>query len=237
MSKKINKVIEGSGFLAKNFEKYSTFLKKKNVIIYAAGVSNSLSTNKLLFKKELNRFENFCKSNKKKLIYISTTSIYDNSRNKSKYIKNKIKIEKIIKKKVKNYLIMRLPEIVGHSKNPNTLVNFFYKRIKYKKKFFLYSKTKRNLLDVDDAIKICVYFISINNKNQTINILNKYFYRPIEIVKEIEKILKKLNNYKIIKKNSFNWYAKNSITLKVERKNNLKFGKYYLQKILKKYYK
>ena len=84
MSKKINKVIEGSGFLAKKFEKYSTFLKKKNVIIYAAGVSNSLSTNKLLFKKELNRFENFCKSNKKKLFYISTTSIYDNSRNKSK---------------------------------------------------------------------------------------------------------------------------------------------------------
>ena len=108
MSKKINKVIEGSGFLAKKFEKYSTFLKKKNVIIYAAGVSNSLSTNKLLFKKELNRFENFCKSNKKKLIYISTTSIYDKSRNNSRYIKNKIKIEKIIKKKVKNYLIMSL---------------------------------------------------------------------------------------------------------------------------------
>ena len=40
-------------------------------------------------------------------------------------MKNKIKIENLIKNEVINYNILRLPEIIGSSKNPNTLTNFF----------------------------------------------------------------------------------------------------------------
>ena len=43
---KKNEFIVGSGFIANKFKKYSYFLKKNNVIIYASGISNSQETNK-----------------------------------------------------------------------------------------------------------------------------------------------------------------------------------------------
>ena len=238
MSKKNNKVIVGSGFLAKKFRKYSTFLKKNNITIYAAGVSNSLEKNSREFQKELQRFNVFCKKNKNKLVYISTYSISDTSRNKSRYIRNKIKIETIIKENISNYLIVRFPEIIGLNNNPNTLTNFVYQKIKEKKSFVVFKNAKRNLIDVDDALKICIYFIRLNkNINKTINILNKKYFHPLKIVKLLEFILKTKSKYKILNKGKKNWRISNSINLKIEKKLNLRFNNDYLNKVLIKYYK
>ena len=59
-------------------------------------------------------------------IYISTTSVLDNYSKKDKYIRNKIIIENLIKKRLKNFFILRLPQIVGKSNNPHTITNFIY---------------------------------------------------------------------------------------------------------------
>ena len=63
---------------------------------------------------------------------------------------------------------------------------------------------------------------------EKINLLNKEYYEPLEIVNYLEKILNKRGNYiiKKIKKNNF------------KNKNNLylKFNQNYLFKVLKKYY-
>ena len=52
--------------------------------------------------REINEIRRFCKINREKLIYISTYSIIDRSRLKKQYVKNKVKIEKIIRKKLKD---------------------------------------------------------------------------------------------------------------------------------------
>ena len=46
MFKKKDEFIIGSGFIANKFKKYLEFIKKNKVVIYAAGISNSLETNK-----------------------------------------------------------------------------------------------------------------------------------------------------------------------------------------------
>ena len=46
MLKKKDEFIIGSGFIATKFKKYLKFIKKNKVIIYAAGISNSLEINK-----------------------------------------------------------------------------------------------------------------------------------------------------------------------------------------------
>ena len=130
--------IIGSGFIAKKFKKYKKFLKRNNFVVYAVGVSNSSEKNRKVFYKEFLKIKRFCKFNKKKIIYISTYSINDKSRFGSKYVKNKIKIENLIKNEVINYNILRLPEIIGSSKNPNTLTNYFYNCIKNNITFNLY---------------------------------------------------------------------------------------------------
>lgn len=229
MNVKNKKIIIGSGFIAKKFNKYYKYLKKSKLVIYAAGISNSSEKNKKNLAKEVNRILNFCKFNDKRIIYISTYSISDTSRLSKKYVKNKIKIEKIIKTKSKRYLIIRLPEITGHNKNHRTLTNYFYDKILHDKFFILFKNTKRNVLDIDDAIKNCVKVIKLfSKKNTTINLLNRQFYSPLKIVKSFEEILNKKAFYKEIKIKNVRWSLSNNFYFKTDKK--------YLNKILKKYY-
>ena len=230
MIKKLNRVIIGSGFIAKKFKKHQNFLKNSNTVIYAAGISNSLEQKSSNLEREVRKVQNFIIHNNRRIIYISTYSINDTQRSKNRYVKNKIKIEKIIKNKVSKYLIIRLPELVGFSKNPYTLTNFFFNKIVNKEKFIVYKNTKRNLLDIDDAITNCMKLIKLyKRKNYEVNILNKKDYKPIEIVESLEKILKIKGIYKFKKIYRSNFKKSNTFYI------NLK--KDYLNRILKKYYK
>ncbi len=116
-------------------------------------------------------------------------------------MKNKKKIEKLIKKKCDNFLIIRLPEIVGKSKNKNTLTNFFYSKIITNNKFILYANAKRNLLDITDATKLVLYFLQSNYSRRYLNIANLEFTNALKIVKTFEKVLKKKLIIKFLTKN------------------------------------
>ena len=164
MLKKKDQFIIGSGFIAIKFKKYLKFIKNNKIVIYAAGISNSLEINKSNLDREISKLKIFIKSNKKKLIYISTYSVNDYSRKNKLYVKNKIKIERIITQKSKEYIIIRLPEIIGKNKNPHTLTNFFYNSIKKNKPLKIFNNSQRNLLDIDDAIKNCIKIIKENKK-------------------------------------------------------------------------
>ncbi len=95
-------MIIGSGFIAKNFENYNDDLERLNICLYAAGISNSQTQDKNLLDKEKNKFIEFLKkfNQKKKLIYISTCSINDPSRNKNPYVVNKLYIEDLVQKNI-----------------------------------------------------------------------------------------------------------------------------------------
>ena len=236
MSKKNINFIQGSGFLAKAFKKKLPFFKKNKIILYVAGISNSLENKNKEFKREFKRIEEFIKSNNKKIVYISTCSIFDKSRNHA-YVKNKIKIEKLIKLKVKKYIIIRLPELVGQNKNPNTLVNFFYNKIIKKKKFNLWINAKRNLLDIEDVVKMTIYYVNIyKNKNKVINLLNTKFYYASEVLENLEKITRKKAVFNKKKIKSYKFKIKNELKSKAIRDLGLRFNKSYLNHILKKYY-
>ena len=229
MLKKKDEFIIGSGFIATKFKKYLKFIKKNKVIIYAAGISNSLEINKKNLEREILKFKDFTKKNKRKLIYISTYSVNDYSRNKKLYVKNKIKIEKIIKRHSNEYIVIRLPEIIGKTKNLNTLSNFFYNNIINDKPFKVFKNSRRNLLDIDDAVKNCIKIIRKNkNKNKIINLLNKKFNTPVQIVANLEKILRKKAIYKFSNNKINKWGLKNNYFFH-SKKN-------YLIKTLKKYY-
>ena len=126
----------GNGFIAKNLKKIKSNLNKP-YLLYCAGVSNSKSINKKEYQKEIRKIKNVISKIKKKtiLVYISTTSINDKNHNKDKYVSNKIKIENLIKDKVDKYIIIRLPQIIGKTKNPNVISNFLFNKIKNRKFF------------------------------------------------------------------------------------------------------
>ena len=233
--------VHGSGFIAKNLKRIK-LRKLKKIIIYAAGVSNSKSKDKKKFLRERKKIQTFLNNHNKEhlFIYISTTSVLGNYSKKDKYTRNKIIIENLIKKSLNNFLILRLPQIVGKSKNPHTLTNFIYRKILSEQRFKVWSNVKRNLIDIDDLIKIVKQIISTKLKpGNVINILNPNSIYVEEIANIMGKIVKKKPRYILIK---YKPKMKGNLKIKSNSKFNLKIAKYfknknYYRKILKKYYR
>lgn len=232
-------MIIGSGFIAKKFENYNDDFKKLNICLYAAGISNSQTQDKNLLEKEKSKFSEFLKNydQKKILVYISTCSINDPSRNKNPYVLNKLYIEGLIKKKIRNFLIIRLPEVVGKNENKVTLINFLNNKIKYKEKFEIWSKAKRNVIDIDHVILIVINILKNKNlNNKIIDVANPKSYFAIDLVKNFEKLSNIKANYNLVDKGNNNWHLDTSEVLKISKKVNIDFDEDYLFKLLKKYY-
>jgi nucleoside-diphosphate-sugar epimerase len=233
-----SKNIVGKGFIAKNLFKIKKKIFYSGYIVYAAGISNSNTKSKTQLLREIKSFKSFSEINSsKKIIYISTADITNNLKNKSRYVKNKLKIEKMIKKLFKNYVILRLPQIIGKSNNKNTLINYFYYRIKKNKKIKLITNVKRNILDIDDVVKM-IKIIIMNKKitNKIITLSNKYSSKPIEIIKILEKKLGKKGNIVFKKSLKENWRLNFSKNIIYFNKANIHFDSNYLVKAIDKYY-
>lgn len=233
-----SKNIIGRGFIGKSLNSIKKLIKKKGFVIYAAGISNSKIDSKKELKREIKLFRSFAVKNYlKKVIFISTTDVTHNLTNRSEYVKNKINIENLIKRKFKYYIIVRLPQIIGKTRNNNTLIQNFYHKIKYGKKIIILKKYKRNILDIDDVLKaLKVILKTKSNKNTIITLSNKYFINPIDIVRIFEKKLNKKAKYLFKESPKQIWplnYEKNS---KYFKKANVRFNRNYLLKKINKYY-
>ena len=234
----LNNNIIGSGFIGSHFRKINNFLKNEEVILYSKGISNSRVKSQTQLKKELKLIKQFYKRyHYKRIIYISTACITDKNRNKSLYVKNKFKIENYIKKNFNSFLILRLPEVIGKSKNKNTLINFFYYKIKNRQKLILYKNIKRNIIDIEDVVKISKEIIKVNRKkNIIITLCNKYSTSPAFLVSIFEKKLRIKSKYSLKNYNKKRWLLNYKLISKYVRKANVNFEKNYLLKKIKKYY-
>ena len=96
---------------------------------------------------------------------------------------------------------------------------------------------KRNVLDIDDVLKVIKIIIKENNDdNKVVTLSNKFNIEPMDIVKIFEKKMNKLGRYKIKKVKKQIWtlnYEKNAYYFK---KAKIRFNRNYLSKTISKYY-
>ena len=239
MNENSSDTIIGTGFLSKNFNKYKEFFKELNICVYAAGVSNSLCKDSKLLEKDKKRLYDFSnKINKNKvLLYFSTCTLNDPSRNQNPYIINKLEIENFIKKNFEKYLIIRLPEVVGKTNNNNTLINFLFKKIKEKEIFDLWTKASRSVIGIDDVTKILIDLLSNKkHENKTINIANPKKYSIKYIVNVIEDLTALKARYNLVNKGEENWEIDISQIINSIKNCKIEFNKNYLRNILKTYF-
>lgn len=176
-------MIIGNGLIAKSFV---NFKNQDDKIIFASGVSNSLEQNDLEYQREINLLKNTLrKNNDKKIIYFSTTSIFNT---KSKYTNHKLKIEEFIIENFNNYCIYRLPQIVGKGGNRNNLINFLKQSMIDTKQIFIFPNSLRSIIDIEDLIKLCSETYDLKNKN-ILNIAGIEFCKIEDIVKMISEKL------------------------------------------------
>jgi len=160
-------MVIGNGLIAKRFMK--TFENDSSVIIFASGVSNSMETSDIEYIKEKKLLEDCIKKNEnKKIIYFSSIMHLNGVR--SKYMSHKIEMELYIQNFAKNYLIARLPQLIGNGGNKNNIINHFNYCIKNNITINIQSDTFRSIIDIDHIFDIINKYLFVSSKNDIIDI-------------------------------------------------------------------
>jgi nucleoside-diphosphate-sugar epimerase len=222
-------MIIGNGLVANAFKKY---FYDKNILIFASGVSNSSEKNLKKFLREKNLIKKFI-NKKYKIIYFSSFSIEESTYH-TKYIKHKIFMEQFISK-AKKFLIFRLPQLAGNSTNPHTLMNNICSQINQKKVVTVFLNQSRNIIDINDVVKIVDFYLKKKVNNKIINIGNIKYYKVIYLVKILKKHFKKNVKLNIIFKKKNNEVKKINPGLNLKLRKTI-FKKNYLKNLIKKYY-
>lgn len=225
-------MIVENGLLSEIFNKYEN---NDKIFLFETAVSNSKETLKsdfLLEKKLLiEDLINFAKD--RKFIYFSTCSIYDTYSEISDYTKHKIAMENLVTNKSNNYIIIRLPQIIGKN-SENQLIAFLFNSIQNEKIFKLYD-IERNVIAIDDVEIIFDYIVNDNTcVNKIINIANSKNIKVLDLVLILEKIIQKKANFNIINMNG-NLNIDIDATLSFINNKNL-FKNNYIERKIRKYY-
>lgn len=184
-------VIVGKGMIAEAFKDSKV---ENDFLLLAAGVSDSSEKkNSAFLREKIIVREAICNNSDLKVVYFSTCSIYGVAR--TPYIEHKLEMEDIIKENAKSYLILRLPQVVGFTRNL-TLISFVVDQLLKKNNFEIKINAKRNLIDVCDVVRITCHLLNIESSTQAIvNIATKENVSIFDIVKKISDILGIRANY------------------------------------------
>lgn len=120
-------MIVGNGLLASAFS--PEWVSTHNAVLFASGVSNSHESQPEAFQREADLLSSHLERCSGAFIYFSTCSISDPDRAASFYAKHKLAMERRVAQHPE-HLILRLPQVVGRTSNPNTLTNFLVDKLK-----------------------------------------------------------------------------------------------------------
>lgn len=226
-------MIVGNGLLANAFSPYSY---NEGVVLFASGVSSSIETNVDEFDREHKLLSDTrLKYPEALFVYFSSTSVLDVELKSNAYFRHKLAIEKYITKNYPNFLIFRLPQVIGRSGNKNTLLNYLYIRLIENQIIQVWTKATRNVMDVDDIFKIANHIISNEIYKNTILNISAYPMPVLGILELLEEVVGIKARTQLIE-------AGNSVNIPnklehVYRELNLEFNNKYVKKIIEKYYK
>ncbi|WP_221032928.1 NAD-dependent epimerase/dehydratase family protein [Actomonas aquatica] len=228
-------MVVGSGLLAGVFLR--RFEATENVCVYAAGVSNSSCVDAGEFAREKDRLSTTLKELQPEcmLVYFSTCSIYDPDRAQTLYVKHKLAMERLVSES-NNFLIVRLPQAVGRSANPHTLLNSLYNKIRAGAQVKVWTGAKRNLLDIDDIERICAAIIDQGTgQNRVLNVANPRNYRVGEIIESFERVLG-VKASTVEEKKGGAYEVDIAGIAEILRTLSLGFNDAYLDNLVRKYY-
>ena len=227
-------MIIGSGLLARAFS--DAYSEREDVCVYAAGVSNSGCTDPCEFEREHLRLEDALQKKRHvdTFVYFGTCSVADPDVENTPYVQHKLAMEKMVSAHP-HYLILRLPQVAGITPNPHTLLNFLYARISRSECFDLWSKAKRNIIDVEDVALIGKQLIENKASHNTIyNIANIDNYSMPDIVAAVEVVVGKRAVYNVVERGA-DYFIDTTTTYSTMDDINIIFDNQYLEKVIRKY--
>jgi nucleoside-diphosphate-sugar epimerase len=226
-------MVVGNGLLAGAFAAYA---ENPDIVIFASGVSNSGEKAPAEFERERTLLMGTLDKCNKLLIYFSTCSIFDSSLKSSLYIKHKIEMEYLVRAQDQDHLILRLPQVVGITKNPHTITNFIRDRLVHGEKFTVWANASRTIVDVDDVRTLADHFIADPAfRNRAINIFPPVHTGAVELVRMMERILDRKGCYEVANIGSSVDLDEPDIT-QAAIACGIRFTPDYPEQVLRKYY-
>jgi nucleoside-diphosphate-sugar epimerase len=225
-------LIIGNGLIASALEG----TESAGQVIFASGVSNSIETDPEKFDRERYLLKSsMLKFSEKTIYYISTCSVYDSSLANSPYIRHKLLMEHFVLSQ-NNGQVVRLPNVVGPSGNPNNLVNFFASKIRNGEPFSIQEDARRFLLGVDEMrILVSEHLKSTKSYKSPLNICPPESTSALEIVLNLEEILS-MKALKSIITGGSSYSIPNADSMELAAKVGIDFEKDYAMSVLRKWF-
>lgn len=228
-------MIVGTGLIARAFAPHVA--KLDGICVYAAGVSNSACTDAREFERERLRVDAALAATPKldRFVYFSTCSIADPAARDTGYVRHKLAMEARVRER-ERHLVLRLPQLAGATPNPHTLLNYLYARIVRSERLDVWRGAARNIIDVDDVVRIALDLLHVENANgETIDIASTVNTPILDIVATMERTTGHRAVFDIIERGA--GYAIDvGRTTAARRRCGVQFDVGYLERTLRKYY-
>jgi nucleoside-diphosphate-sugar epimerase len=144
-------MIVGRGLLAQAFGPH--FAEDPRFVIFASGVSNSLETRPEEFAREAALLREWVSVDVKRFVYFGSCGVTAPESELTPYMLHKQAMESLVLA-APHGLVLRLPQVVGHTSNSRTLTNFLRNHIVSGEHFTVWARAERNLIDIDDIVGI-----------------------------------------------------------------------------------
>lgn len=227
-------MIIGDGLIGSAFS--ATAQLYTDAVIFARGVSDSNETSDKAFNREERLLLRILADNKDKLsVYFSTCHTNKKTSVETPYFRHKLKMESHVKKHPE-FLIIRLPNVIGAEGNPNNLVNFLFKKIHSNESVDIWKNTRRNIIDIEDAAAIINQLLGKKISNKTITVASTVNYSIEEIINEISDFVNLRPELNKIEKSPNEAIYPSEIVRKIISELDLNMDQKYLRRILEKYY-
>ncbi|MBD8697848.1 NAD(P)-dependent oxidoreductase [Stenotrophomonas sp. CFBP 13718] len=133
------------------------YAKDDSTVIFASGVSNSNEKDPAAFAREHDMLGGYLADGQRRLVYFGSCNVV-NAKEHSVYFQHKREMEALVIGSGRG-TVLRLPQVVGRTLNPNTLTNFLRDCILQERQLTLWAGAQRNLIDIDDVAAIATHIL------------------------------------------------------------------------------
>jgi NAD dependent epimerase/dehydratase family. len=227
-------MIIGNGLIARAF---SRFKQRPDIHIFASGVSNSGEVLDAAFERERNLLQDVISRNPGgRVVYFGSCGVTSDSAGLTPYMRHKLRMESLVTSSPTG-LVLRLPQVIGHTANPNTLTNYLYSKISAGHPFSVWANAERNLIDVDDIAEIGSAIISTPDAHEgnVHTIASERSMRIPEIIEIFERLLGKRAVFTVEAKGEPLSIC-TRVATKVGRQLGIDLGEGYAERTIIKYY-
>lgn len=224
-------MIVGTGLVARAFS--ARFAEDPGTIVFASGVSNSSERDPSAFARERALLESHLAREPDRLVYFGSCNVV-NPMQDSPYFRHKRAMEELVVASGRG-TVLRLPQVVGHTRNPNTLTNFLRDCILQERPLTLWTQAQRNLIDIEDVAAIASHILTGVAVPPVVAIASPWSLPMPRIVDLLEQVLGR-SAHRVMVERGEEMTIDSRISEQVARDIGVDFGPDYPLRVLQKYY-